>query len=134
MAWCSISRRDHGIRRPEVGAAPGIRDEVYCLGGVLGEHDLVGGRADEIGNFCPRRLVEVGRFLGDLVHTPVDVGIVRRVVMVHRFDHSQGLLGGRGGIQVHEPIPVDDTLEDREVLLDAGDIQVRRPRAYRHAS
>ncbi len=40
----------------DIGAAviaEGVGHQIQCLGGVLGEHDLVGGGTDETGNALP---------------------------------------------------------------------------------
>ena len=60
--------RNHGVGGAEVGPPPAVGHEVYGLGGVLGEDDLVGRRgAYEGGYLRPGPLIKVGRLLGDLV-------------------------------------------------------------------
>ena len=43
LAWCSISVSTTASPAREVGAAPGVGDQVERLGGVLGEDDLAAG-------------------------------------------------------------------------------------------
>src|SRR5262249_7829005 len=75
--------------------------------------------------------------LGDGVHAPVDVGVVRSVYVVHRVEHRERLLRRRRRVEVHEPLALDLAPEDREVALDRGDVELRhvlRLSALAHAA
>ena len=85
-------------------------------------------RTYEGGHLRPGFLVELGRFLSDLVNTPVDVGVRGLVIAVHRFDHGQRLLRRGRRVEVNETLAVDRALQDREVLFYPGDVE-RRSRA-----
>jgi len=75
---CSDSRVDpvHGPRRR--GVAEGVGHEVQGFGGVLGEHHLLGLRADETSHRLASGLKGVGRFFGELMGTAMN----RRVVLL----------------------------------------------------
>ncbi len=109
-----------GRRRP----GQHVRHQVECLGGVLGEDDLVPVRgADERGDFVARALVERGRLLRQHVDAPVHVGVVQLVVIVERLEDRARFLRRRRAVEVDQrAVPVDPTLKDREVLADLLDI------------
>ena len=103
----------------QVGLAPGLGHQVEALGDVLGEHDApVRGRPDEAGHLAPGLLHQPGGLLGDGIDAPVDVGVGRLVVVVHRVQHDLGLLGRRGRVEVADRLPVDLLGEEGEVLAD----------------
>ena len=73
----------------EVGPAPRLGDEVERLGGVLGEHDLVGvAGVDEAGDLGPGGLEGVGGLGGEAVGAAVDRRVGRLVEARHRVDHA----------------------------------------------
>src|SRR4029079_12964845 len=77
-------RQHDRVAGAQVGAGPGVGDEVDRLGRIAGEHDLRrGGGTDERGDLAPRQLVRGGGFFGDRVHAAVDVRVVVPVAVVH---------------------------------------------------
>ena len=108
----------------QVVARPRVREQVDRLGDVLGEDDLVGAGAPRNRATLARGFVRRGGLLRDGVDAPVDVGVVGAVVLVHRVDDRGGLLRRRRGVEVDETLAVDLPFEDREVGLDARDVEV----------
>ena len=110
-----LGQDDHVAAR-DVLPAPRVGDEVDRLGRVAHEHDLVRVLgADERRDLDPRALPGRGRLLGQLVDAAMDVRVVAAVVLVDRVDHDARLLRRRGRVEVHEAMPVDLLVEDREV-------------------
>ena len=112
-------RDDDLVARPQVGAQR-VGAQVERLGGVLGEHDLLGaGRADELRQLGPGRLERLGRLGTQQVHRPGHVGVVHPVEVLDRVDHDARLLRGVRAVQVDQrPVP-RRPLQDREVGADA---------------
>ena len=119
--WCSISVTHDPVARLEVGAAPGVGDQVERLGRVADEDHLAAVGAEVRGDGRPGPLVERGRLLGEGVDPAVDVGVVLAPVAVERLDHRQRLLGGRAVVEVGERLAVDLAGEDRELGPDLLD-------------
>ena len=117
--------REHdGVAGAQVGAGPGVGDEVDRLGRVAGEHDLRRrAGADERGDLAARELVGGGRLFGDRVHAAVDVGVVVPVAVVHGVEDGERLLRRRRGVEVRDALAVHLALEEREVALDRGDVE-----------
>ncbi len=110
-----LGQHDH-VAPADVLAAPRVGDEVDRLGGVAREHDLVRvGDPDEPRRLRARLLVLGRRPLADRVDPAMDVGVVLAVVGVHRLEDDLRLLRRRRGVQVHERVPVDLLVEDREL-------------------
>ena len=125
-----LGQDDH-VAPADVLAAPRVGDEVDRLGGVAREHDLVRvGDPDQPGRLRTRLLVFGRRPLADRVDPAMDVGVVFAVVGVHRLEDHLRLLRRGGGIQVHERVPVDLLVEDRELRAQAlGVDRIGRARA-----
>jgi hypothetical protein len=99
----------------EARARPAVRDEVDRLGAVAREHDLARRRGvDEPRDPATRVLVGGGRLLGDPVDPAMDVGVVGRVVAIHRQQNFVGLLRRRGAVEVDQRL-VARLAEDREL-------------------
>ena len=109
----------------EVAQPPGVGDQVDGLADVLGEHRGPLGGADEAGHLAPGLLEQLGGLLGQGVDTPVHVGVVPPVVVVHGVQDLPRLLAGGGRVQVDERLAVDPALKDREVAADGGHVQRR---------
>ncbi len=71
-----------------------------------------------------RALVGGSGPLAQRVHTPVDVGVVLRVVADEGIDHGLRLLAGGRAVEIHERLAVDFLVQDREVLADTLDVPV----------
>ena len=117
-----------GLAHSKAPAPIGMRYEVERLGGVLREDDL-GCRircADETADLGAGLLELTRGLFCDLVHAAVDVGVRRRVVRVHRLEHLVGALGGRGRVEVDEPLPVRSSarLEERELLAERDRVEL----------
>jgi hypothetical protein len=103
-----------------------IGDQVDALGGVLDEDDLVRPATDERSDPGPRRLVEVGGFLGQLVRATVYGGVVQRVVVALGVEDLDRLLRRGARVEIDEAVPVADRAgQDREVSPDPLDVQGR---------
>ena len=113
------------VARLQVGARPRVRDEVDRLGGVAREHDLarLACAWTKPGDLAARGLERRGGLFGDRVHAAVHVRVRLAVDAVHRVEDRLRLLRRRRGVEVHEPLAVDLPLQDREVGLDAGDVE-----------
>ena len=115
---------EDGVALTQVVARPRVGDEVDGFGHVLGEDQLaVGGGADEAGELAAGAFVGGRRLLGDGVDAAVGVRVMRLVDVVHRIEHGARLLRRRSRVEVDEPAPVHLTVEEREVLLDAGHVE-----------
>ena len=103
-------------RRPSAaggGVGERVGDEVERLGGVLGEHHLVGPAPRRTAATCRRaRLVGVGGLLGELVRAPVDRGVVPLVELPLGVQHLHRLLRGRPRVEVDQRGP-SRTVRDR---------------------
>ncbi len=125
----------HHVALGQVLATPRVRDEVDGLGRVADEDDLLGlPGVEEPGDLGPRRLEGTRALVGDRVHAPVHVGVRRAVQRVHRVQHLDRLLRARRAVEVHEALPVDLALEDREVGLDRRDVDAHGYATCRKAS
>ena len=114
------SGHQNGVSGIEVGAAPGLGDEVDRICGSGREDDfLCGFGADVVGNLSPGAFVGFGGQLGQMVRPAVDVGVVVREVFALSLDDGQGLLGTGGIVEVDQRLAVDAPVEDRKVASNA---------------
>ncbi len=80
-------------------------------------------------------LTDADRLLdGDLVDAAVDVGVRRLLEPLHGVEHQAGLLRRRRRVEVDEPLALHLAGQDREVLLDALDVEGVAHAAPRNAS
>ena len=94
------------------------------LGGVLGEHQLVGIGADERRDVGAALLVGVGGLLHQLVRTAVHRAVGGGQEVALGVEHLHRPLRGGAGIQVRQLISAaHHALQDREVGPDPGDDQ-----------
>src|SRR5262249_10665887 len=70
-------------------------------------------------------LEALGRALGELVHTAMDVRVRRLVETVHRLEHLAWLLRARGRIEEGERLSVERLLEDREIRAQRARVKLR---------
>ena len=120
-------RDDHLVAGLHEGAAEAVGDQIERLGGVAGEHDLVGAAGvDEARDLFASALEGVGGELAHPVHPPVHVGIVGFVSVPHGVEHLARLLGTGRGIQIDQRVAEDLLRQDREVGPDALDIVGQR--------
>ena len=124
-----------GLRAGSCRIAHRVGHQVETFGGVLGEDDLGELRADERGDPVARRLVEVGRLLGDLVRAAVHGGVVPLVELALGVENLARLLRGGAAVEVDEPAAVaHGPREDREVRAESVGVEqpvvehVSRPR------
>lgn len=98
-------------------SAPCLRDQVDAFRRSTREDDLIrAGRPDVLSDPRPRALVSFGRARAQLVKAAVDVGVIVLVVMAQRLDDASRLLRRGRVIKVHQWMPVDLLVEDREIF------------------
>ncbi len=121
-------RGDDDIARADGAGESVVADrvghQVDRLGGVLGEHQLVGVGADEGRDVGAALLVGVGGLLHQLVRTAVHRAVGRGQEVTLGVENLQRPLRGGTGIQVRQLISAaHHALQNREVRPDPGDIQ-----------
>ncbi len=142
--WCSISEMTISSPGPdpeagvaalaEAGVEERVRHEVDGLGRVLGEDDLTGrGGADERRDLGPGALVRLGGLRAQRVHGAGDVAVVLLEVRAHDLEHLARLLRGVRRVEVDQRMPVDLTVENREVRPDLLHVEARHVVVLRHA-
>ncbi len=95
--------QDDEIARLEIGARPGIRDEVDRLGGIARVNNLAGGRrVDKFRDLFARIFVQRGGFFGQRVNAAMDIGVRAAIKIVHRLDNGNGLLRCGRGIEIDQ--------------------------------
>ena len=100
-----------------------VGDEVERLGGVLGEHQLVGLRTDERRDVGTALLVSVGGLFHQLVRTTVHRAVGRGQELPFGVEHLQWLLRGRPGIQVGQLLSATHhPAQNREISSDPGQV------------
>ena len=122
LSFPSLPPLENKTQQIQNNAPPAVCHQVDPLGRVLRKDNLpVAARVDELRHFGPRRFITRRRPRRELVDAAVHVRVVPRVVVVHRLEDRQRLLGGRAVVEVDEPSPPFESLvEDREVGADAG--------------
>ncbi len=120
-----LQNRHHDlVTGAEQRARVRLRDQVDRLGRAADEDDLarlagVQERLDDpAGAFEALR-----RALAQQVDAPVDIGVVRQVVARDRVDDRPRLLRSRRVVQIHQRLPVDRLVQDREVAADGGGVE-----------
>src|SRR5215469_9340268 len=109
------------VARLEERHAPGIRDEIDCLGRAADEDDFVGRRGvEEAPDGFARALVAVGRTRRQTINAAMHVGVIAAVEFGDAVDYGRWLLRRSGTVEEHE---ARIALEDREVALDACRIE-----------
>src|SRR5207237_1919525 len=105
---------DDLVAMSDIGASPGLRDEVDALGGPTNENDLpwIRGIQESLHRYA-RLFVVFGGQLGKHVHAAMDIGILRRVIADYGIDDRLGLLRGGRVIQINERLAMDLAREDR---------------------
>ena len=98
------------------GVTDAVCDEVQRLGGVGGPHQLFLRGTHEAGHGTAGLLEEVGRLDGKGVRAAVYGGVGVQVEVAFCVENLQGFLARRPRIQVDQGIPVDLSVEDREIL------------------
>ena len=59
------------------------------------------------------------------MQAPVDIRIILLHRLAHALEHSLGLLGGSGIIEIDQGLAIDFPRQDGEILADAGDVESR---------
>ena len=119
-------RHHDDVAGAEVVEPPGVRDEVGSpLGRAAGEDHLAfARRVQERGDLRARSLVARCCVLGELLDAAVHVRVGGLVEVADRVEDLSRLLRRRGGVEVRERLPVDLTVEDREVRAQLVRIQL----------
>ena len=108
----------------EAAVAERVGDQVDPLGGVLGEHQLIGIGADERGDLGAALLVGVGGLLHQLVRAAVHRAVGGDEKVAFGVEHLQRALRRGPGIEVGQLVSATHhALQDREVRPDLGEIQ-----------
>ncbi len=108
------------------GVGERVGDEVDRLGGVLGEDDLVGRRADERRDGRAGRLEVVGRLLGELVRPAVHRRVVLLVERPLGVEHRDRLVRRGPGVEIDEGTAVAHRArQDRELAAQCGELLIR---------
>ena len=124
--WCSSPVMRTSSPAPTLLPAVGLGHEVDGLGGAAQQHDLPGlGGPEEALHPGPGLLVGVGGEHRELVHAPVDVGVVALVDVALGVDHRLRLLGAGRAVEVDEGLAVDRDLQHRELAADGLHVQGR---------
>src|SRR5690606_4945485 len=101
-----------------------VGGQVECLGGVLGEDDLLGtGGPDEARDGAAGALVGLGGLCPEEVHRPGYVRVVPGVVLRQRIDDGLRLLRRVPRVQVHQGMVPLGPGQDREIAPDGVDVE-----------
>ena len=99
---------DNFIALFDVGSAVGLGHQVDTLGGAPDKNDFVAGPGvDELPDLGTDPFIGVRCLLAQIVNPPVDVCILRRVILLEGINHGLWLLGGGGIVEVNQGFPVD---------------------------
>ena len=98
------------------GVANGVGDQVQRLGCIRGPHELFISGANEVRNGDARVLEQVGCLNREGVCATVYSRVSVQVEVTFSVEHLKRFLTGRPRIQVDQGVPVDLSVEDREVL------------------
>ncbi len=127
LAWCSISRHQHGLARLQHAAAVAVGDQVDGPGAAAGEHDLLArGRVQQARRPCRApphrrptcaRSSSAGRDARWRTASPSHR---------HGVDDRARLLGRGGTVEKHQRLAVHALRQDREIRAYALHIEGRR--------
>ena len=98
------------------GVANGVGDQVQRLGCIRGPHELFISGANEVRNGDARVLEQVGCLNREGVCATVYSRVSVQVEVTFSVEHLKRFLTGRPRIQVDQGVPVDLSVEDREIL------------------
>lgn len=113
---------EHFVAQTQIGASPGVRDQVDTPRRAGSEDDLfVAGRVDETGHTQPGIFVALSCLFAQRVDATVDVGVVSTIVVIHGADDRFWLLAAGAIVQIDQGFLADPALQDREVLSDLID-------------
>ena len=111
----------HGPVEPIV--AQHIRHQVERLGGVLGEHQLIGIRTDERSDVRAALFIGIGSLFHQLMRTTVHPAVGRDQKLALGVEHLQRALRRGTGIQIRQlASPAHDAAQDREISPDRGQV------------
>ena len=109
------------------GVADGVGNQVQRLGCVGGPHDFFVSGTNEVRDGGARILKQVGCFDREGVGAAVYSRVSVQVEVAFCVENLKGFLAGRPRIQVDQGMPVDLSVEDREVLAKlASDVVAQR--------
>ena len=84
-------------------------------------------RMQKVLHFHTGVFIGLRRFLTQVVGTPVDVGILFRIIAMHCINHHLRLLARGGVVQVDQRFAMHLPLQDREVFTNIPDIECAVP-------
>ena len=119
-------RQDDFVARADELAAIAVHHEVDRIGRAAGEdHFAIFARVDEALQLAARFLVFGGRGFGQIVHTAIDVGMLRGLVAHQTVDHRLRHLAGCRVVEIDQRLAADLELEDRKIGADALNVECR---------
>ena len=98
--------QDHLIARLKPGGGPAVGHQIDRLGRAGAEHDVIGTGVQKPRNGAARRLVFVGRKVGQIVQPAVHIRIFVRICLRHRINHHLRLLGRCAIVQVNQRLAI----------------------------
>ena len=104
-----VTRLQHRTRKA-------VRNQVDPLRSPTREKNFVRVRdPDKVGYLAARGLIGIGRLLAQVVHSPVDIRILRSIVALQGVDHRLRLLRRRSVVQIRQRLAPHLAGENREV-------------------
>src|SRR3984893_6013145 len=111
------------IARFDALAAERVGNKVDCLSRVAGEDDFFLARGvDESAYFFAGILLGLGRGVGEIMQSPMNIGVFGGVGVSHAIENGFRLLRRGGVIEVDERLAIYLKRQDRKVLPDARDV------------
>ena len=117
-------RNDDLISSADVRSTVGLRYKVDAFCRAADEDDLPRiSRVQKPLHLASRRFIRLGGPFTQLVHAPVDVGVVHLVETRERLNDAFRLLARRRVVKIDERLAMHLLRENREILADGGYIK-----------
>ena len=115
---------DDLVTSVQMGAAIAVHDQIECLGGIMGDGDILAARRVQEGCcLVAHRFILLGRALAQRMHAAMDVGIVMLKQTRHGIDHLSRLLRTGTIIEIGEGVAVYFLRQCREIGTDCLNIK-----------